>query len=171
MTKHFVWDRLVRVTHWSVAALFLANYLVTEEGSDIHEWVGYSVVGLVVIRLLWGIIASPPARLSSFLPSPRSALQHLKQVFETREDQHTGHNPAGSVMIWCMWIGLLMTGLSGYLMETDQFWGEDWVEEFHELAANLTFAFVCIHVTAIAVMSRVTGNSYIRSMLWKQKRH
>lgn len=171
MTRDFMWDKLVRITHWSVAALFLANYVVTEEGSDVHEWVGYGVIGCVAIRLLWGLFATPPARLSTFLPSPRLALSHLKEVLATKQDTHEGHNPAGSVMIWCMWLGLLLTGLSGYLMETDQFWGEDWVKNVHELAANLTFVCVCIHITAVAVMSRWTGQSYVRAMLWKRKRH
>lgn len=171
MTKDFMWDKVVRITHWSVAILFLTNYVVTEAGSEIHQWVGYCVLSCVGLRLLWGLVARAPARLSSFPPSPRHAIDHLKEVLATRKDEHVGHNPAGAIMIWCMWLGLIVTGVSGYMMETDRFWGVEWVEYVHVGAANISFACVCIHVTAIALMSRLTGRSYVRSMLWKKKNH
>jgi len=45
-----VWDILVRITHWTVAIGVIANLLFTEDGSELHAYVGYTVVGLVVIR-------------------------------------------------------------------------------------------------------------------------
>ncbi|MGP8305575.1 cytochrome b/b6 domain-containing protein [Vibrio sp. YIC-376] len=165
MTKKTPWDRVVKLTHWVVASLFLVNYFITEDGSNLHQWVGYTVVGAVVLRLLWGCVAKPPARLSSFQPSVSKAIQHLKEVYQTREDEHQGHNPAGAIMIWCMWIGLIVTGISGYMMETDLFWGEDWVEAIHETAVNTTFFCVCVHIGAVIIMSRITGRSYLRNML------
>jgi cytochrome b len=169
MAKNFQWDWLVKITHWSVAILFISNFALNEEGGDIHVWFGYSVLGLVCIRLLWGLITHSPARLSSFKPSPKAAIAHLKEVLSTKEDNHEGHNPAGAIMIWCMWLGLLATGISGWMMKTDTFWGEDWVEELHGFMANATFICVCIHVTAIVGMSHLTGNRYIQTMLYKKK--
>ncbi|WP_261871082.1 cytochrome b/b6 domain-containing protein [Psychrobacter sp. JCM 18901] len=61
-----VWDILVRVTHWAVAAGITANLLFTEEGSELHQYVGYTVVGLVVVRLLWGLVGTRYARFSDF---------------------------------------------------------------------------------------------------------
>ncbi|MEE3876438.1 cytochrome b/b6 domain-containing protein [Vibrio natriegens] len=165
MTKKTQWDRVVKLTHWLVASLFLINYFITEDGSTLHQWVGYIAVGAVVLRLLWGCIAKPPARLTSFLPSVPKAIGHLKGVYQTRVDDHHGHNPAGAIMIWCMWIGLIAIGISGYLMETDRFWGEDWVKEIHEAAVNLTFACVCVHVGAVVLMTRITGHPYLQNML------
>ncbi len=159
------WDWVVQLTHWMVATLFLVNYFITEEGSTIHQWVGYTAVGGVAIRLLWGCVAKPPARLSSFQPSIPSAIQHLEEVYLTRKDNHQGHNPAGAIMIWCIWSGLLVAGVSGYMMQTDLFWGEDWVEVIHEIAVNTIFFCVCIHIVAVVVMSRVTGHSYLKNML------
>ena len=50
-----VWDIWVRITHWAVSAGIFVNLIVTEGGSDVHEYIGYAVVALVVSRLLWGV--------------------------------------------------------------------------------------------------------------------
>ncbi len=165
MTKLTHWDPVVKVTHWCVACLFLVNYFVTKAGSSLHQYIGYGVVALVAIRLLWGMITRSPARLSLFLPSIPKAFVHLKEVLTTKQDSHQGHNPAGAVMIWAMWFGLLVTGISGFMMETDQFWGEDWVEVIHEAAVNVTFVCVCVHISAVVIMSKLTGHPYMRGML------
>lgn len=166
MTKPFVWDVVVRITHWTVAVLFLANFFVTEEGSDVHEWVGYIVLATVAIRLLWGMVVHSPARLSAFTPNIAKAISHLSEVLATKSDDHQGHNPAGAVMIWVMWLCLIMTGVSGWSTQLDMFWGEEWVEEVHELFANLTMVAVSIHIGAVIFMTHWTKRSYLKSMLF-----
>jgi len=168
MTKPYVWDIVVRLTHWTVAAMFLANYLVTEEGSETHEWVGYIVLAAIAVRLLWGFVARSPARLSAFKPSVSQAVAHLQQVLHTKSDVHQGHNPAGAVMIWTMWILLIITGLSGWSTQLDMFWGEEWVEEVHELFANLTMFAVAIHISAVIFMTHWTKRAYVKSMLFSR---
>ncbi len=78
MAKPYTWDLFVRVTHWLVAALFLANFFAIEEGSDLHEWVGYVVMGAIILRLGWGGITHSPARLTLLrhpFPKPLSTLK------------------------------------------------------------------------------------------------
>jgi cytochrome b len=164
MTNGFQWDWLVKLTHWSVAILFLSNFYLNDKGGDIHIWFGYSILALISIRLLWGLITHSPARLTAFLPAPFAALRHLKQVLQTKKEDHQGHNPAGAIMIWLMWLGLLTTGISGWMMESDQFWAMAGVEETHEIAANFTFVCVCIHISAVILMGHLTGNRYIQTM-------
>jgi len=159
------WDLVVRFTHWSVAALFFANYLFTEEGSNPHQWVGYALMGLIVIRLLWGCVVHSPARLSHFLPSLPAAIAHIQALRKTKQDNHVGHNPAGALMVWFLWGSLLLICLSGWAMETDMFWGEDWVKEVHEFAVNMTLIAVIYHVAAVIIMSKITGKRYLRGMI------
>ncbi|EGR2359296.1 cytochrome b [Vibrio parahaemolyticus] len=169
-TKLAYWDPVVKVTHWAAAILFLLNFFVTKAGSDVHQYIGYTLVGIIIIRLVWGCIAPPPARLTSFLPSIPNAIKHIKEVIKTNTDSHSGHNPAGAIMIWGIWSGLIISGVSGFMMETDQYWGEDWVELVHNGAVNITFICVCIHVCAVIMMSRMAGHSYLRYMLPKRKK-
>ena len=65
-----VWDLPVRLCHWALAACVLANLAFTESGSDLHELAGYTAVGIVAFRLLWGLIGSRHARFSDFWPTP-----------------------------------------------------------------------------------------------------
>ncbi|CAM3709542.1 hypothetical protein VA7868_02944 [Vibrio aerogenes CECT 7868] len=169
MSKHYRWDLFVRLTHWIVAVSFFANFLLTEEGGLTHRWVGYTVIVTVSLRLLWGLIVKSPARLSAFKPSVSGALEHLSEVFKTKEDRHEGHNPAGAIMVWVLWSGLLLTGLSGWATQWDVFWGESWLEDVHETAANLTMAAVVIHVSAVIFMTHWTKHNYIRAMWFRNK--
>lgn len=165
MTKPYTWDLFVRITHWLVAALFLANFFAIKAGSKPHQWGGYVVMGAVILRLGWGLITHSPARLTAFMPSIPKAIEHIKEVLRTKQDNHIGHNPAGAIMIWAMWILLLATGLSGRMNEWDLFWGEDWINEVHEIFANLTIAAVTVHVSAVMIMSKFTGYPYLHGML------
>ncbi|MBV7297453.1 cytochrome b/b6 domain-containing protein [Enterovibrio paralichthyis] len=166
MTEPTRWDIVVRLTHWTIAFLFLANFFVVEEGSDIHEWAGYALLVALGIRLLWGMVVDSPAALRQFLPSVSKALAHLREVFQTHKDDHLGHNPAGAMMVWALWTLLILTSVSGILMETDRFWGEEWLEEVHEVLANMTLAAVIVHVSAVVIMSRLTGRNYLSGMTW-----
>jgi cytochrome b len=60
------WDRLVRITHWSVAVAVLLNGLVTTEGGQVHVWIGHAAFALLALRLIWGFVGTAEARFASF---------------------------------------------------------------------------------------------------------
>ena len=60
---------------------------------------------------------------------------------------------------------IIATGVSGWLMVSDMFWGEEWLEETHEVLANLTFIAVAVHLSAVILMSKWNRKNYIQSML------
>ncbi|WP_325205834.1 cytochrome b/b6 domain-containing protein [Vibrio sp. 03_296] len=133
--------------------VFCLNFFVLEEGSEWHHWAGYLILLSLSLRFAWGLVVESPARLTRFLPSVSAALTHLKEVVSDRQDKHLGHNPAGAVMIAI--VGLIIaTAGSGWLTESDLFWGEEWLEEVHEVLANLTLVAVAIHVSAVIFMSK-----------------
>ena len=61
-----VWDPLVRLIHWSLAIAIILNGAIVDEESSLHEWIGYFAVGLIGVRLIWGLIGSSHARFSAF---------------------------------------------------------------------------------------------------------
>ncbi|MFT3931378.1 MAG: cytochrome b/b6 domain-containing protein [Spongiibacteraceae bacterium] len=161
-----IWDLPVRVFHWSVATLFLLNYWVLEAGETPHEWVGYAIGALLFFRIIWGFIGSPNARFANFWPTP-TRLRHHWQQLKTRDfNAAEGHNPLGALMIFFILTLLAITAISGWMQGLDRFWGEDWVEDLHEIAANTLMAAVTIHVAAVIVMSRISGLRLIRTMLF-----
>ena len=93
-----VWDPVVRVVHWVLVIAFAVAWFSV--GSNVlHDNAGYVVLGLVVFRLLWGIVGTHYARFSDFVPTWRRFANYLRAMARGRAPRHLGHNPAGGVMI------------------------------------------------------------------------
>jgi len=108
-----VWDPLVRIFHWSLVAGFTIAYLSGEEESNVHIYAGYVVLGLILFRVLWGVIGTRYARFGSFVTSPATALQYLKDLAAKRPQHYIGHNPAGGWMVLALLLCLFVVSLSG----------------------------------------------------------
>ncbi len=146
-TTVVVWDPLVRLCHWALAAGFVAAFLA-EEGDLSHQIAGYIAAGAVLVRLVWGFIGPRHARFSSFVPTPRRLLAHLKDMLHGRDRRYVGHNPAAGAMALTLLGLVLVLGVSGWMLTTDQYYGQEWLEVVHEGAAYLGLALVCTHVAA-----------------------
>lgn len=150
---------------------FFLNYFITEEGEAIHEWIGYTAISLICIRLIWGFIGNKNARFVNFLPSKLSIKHHIEELREGKLDPTAGHSPVGALMIFTL-LGLIAClGVTGYMMENiDLFWGEEWLEDLHELIAHVTLIAVATHISAIFILQKWTGTELIRPMLSGKRR-
>ncbi|MGB7481849.1 MAG: cytochrome b/b6 domain-containing protein [Burkholderiaceae bacterium] len=165
-----VWDPLVRIFHWSLVATFFGAYLLGDDGGQLHQALGYGVLGLVAFRLLWGVVGSRHARFASFVPSYRQLTGYLKDLVAGREAHYLGHNPAGAVMIVALLLALIGTGTTGWLMTTDAFWGSEVLEEVHEALANGTLLLVGLHVAGVIFSSLRQRENLVRAMFTGKKR-
>ena len=159
-----VWPLAIRLFHWSNAALFLAAYWLLEGGEDWHARAGYGVAALVLWRIGYGLFGRGPAAFRAFWPTP-ARLRRYRAVFPDRDGEFSGHNPAGALMILFLLAGLLLTALTGWLQETDRFWGEEWVQRLHEIAADAVMVAVALHVSAVLLMQRLSGKPLLRAMV------
>ncbi len=164
-----VWDPLVRLIHWSVALAVLVNSFSDAE-RPLHEWVGYIALGLVVLRLIWGLIGARPARFASFPPNPMAAVHHLGQMLRGDRGAHLSHNPLGALMVYNLWITIALLALTGYMMGTMRFFGLEWVEEAHELIYGWLLASVGLHVAGVVLDQMRTGVGLVRAMITGRKR-
>ena len=174
-----VWDPLVRIFHWSLAAAFTTALLAGEDWLAIHTLAGYTIVGLVVFRMLWGFVGSPYARFSSFVRPWPEALAYLKALLAWRACRYLGHNPAGGAMIVLLLLSLLAAALTGMVLYGigDQagplaglaahagFAWEDRFEAVHEFLANFTLLLVAVHLLGVALGSLMHRENLIRAML------
>jgi cytochrome b len=165
MTRYKVWDPAVRLFHWALVAGFAANALFTDDESRLHQWIGYAVVGLVLFRLCWGFVGSPHARFADFPPDPAAAIDQLQDIATGRRRVHLGHTPLGALMIYNLLLGMLVIGVSGWLMTTDRFFGVPWTEELHEAAVTWAEVSVLAHILAVIWESRRTGVNLPRAMV------
>ncbi|WP_269532296.1 cytochrome b/b6 domain-containing protein [Chitinimonas sp. BJYL2] len=163
-----VWDPLVRLTHWTVALLVLGNFL-NEDGETWHRYAGYTVVALVLIRLVWGWVGPGHARLWTELPTPQRITAYVSALWQGKAPRYLGHNPLGMLMMLALWSVLLGLGLTGWLMGTDMFWGEEWVEEIHEALANSLMVLVPLHVLAAIMASLHERDNLIAAMVHGKK--
>ena len=160
-----VWDPFVRLFHWSLVACVLINYFIIDDGETVHQWLGYLASALVAARILWGFVGSRHARFSDFFPTRKRLQAHFQALFFGEADEHPGHNPLGAVMMLALITLVLALGLTGYLQTTDRFWGEDWLQELHEMLASTLIGLACLHVLAAIVMSRLQRINLIAAMV------
>ena len=116
-----VWDPLVRIFHWSLVAAFATAWITGDDAEDVHEVAGYVVLGLVLFRLLWGLVGTRHARFGDFVRGPRTVWRYLASLLTTRPSHYLGHNPAGGWMVVALlavnlilcWSGLALIAAEG----------------------------------------------------------
>ena len=111
-----LWDPVVRVTHWGIAVSVLANGALDEGGSLVHVSLGWLVLALLVLRLVWGVLGPREARFSAFPPNPVAALRHLRQLASGKVRHYPSHNPAGAMMAYAFWACLGLVTVTGLVM-------------------------------------------------------
>ena len=164
-SKVLVWDVPTRVFHWLLALSFAGAFVTAESERyrDVHVALGYTVLGLVAFRLLWGLIGTRYARFWSFAFGPRSVLTYVKSLFTRSPQHHLGHNPAGSWAIYALLALSVLAGATGYAAYNDI--GGHWVKDVHEAAANTLLGMVFVHIAGVLVSSVLHRENLVRSML------
>lgn len=160
-------DAPTRAFHWLFALCFVGAYL-SAEGERLrllHVTLGYTLAGLLVFRVLYGLVGPRQARLSLLWRKLAGLLPWLQSVRAAATSSTTSvRNPVN----WRQGQNLLMAGavvgllalalpltISGYGSYNE--WGDvlggDWLEEVHELAGNAFLAVVLAHIGLIALLS------------------
>ena len=164
-----VWDMPVRVFHWILALSFAGAYALSESERlrNVHVMLGYTVLGLLAFRLVWGFVGTRYARFRSFAYSPLAAVRHLRDELTGRAPRYVGHNPAGSWAIYGLLLLGAATGVTGYLTFNEV--GGEAFEEVHEVLANAWLLLVVVHVVAVLLSSVVHRENLVRSMITGDK--
>lgn len=160
-----VWDVPTRAFHWLLALSFAGAYLTSESERyrDIHVVLGFTLLGLIAFRLLWGFFGTRYAQFRSFLFKPGDIFAYSLSFLKGKPVHYVGHNPLGSVAIWLL-LGLgISAGVTGVLLFQDI--GGDALEELHELLSNAMLAVAAIHIVGVVVSSVLHRENLVRSMI------
>jgi cytochrome b len=165
MRKVLVWDLPTRLFHWLLAASFAGAFLTAESERlrGLHVMLGYTMLGLVAFRLLWGLIGTRYARFSSCAFGAKSVVAYVKSLFTSSPTHYLGHNPAASWAVYALLALSIAAGATGYASYNDI--GGHWLEEAHEAAANVLLAVVFVHITGVLASSLIHRENLIRSMI------
>ena len=112
-----VWDIAIRVFHWTLVGWYALAFISSENIPKLHVFLGYSVLFLVLFRMVYGFVGTRYARFSDFLYQPAQIVDYLKGLLIGRPKHYIGHNPAGGFMIIILLLSLLsltLTGLKAY---------------------------------------------------------
>ena len=165
-----VWDPVVRLFHWSLVIAFTVAWLTGDELKRVHEGAGYAIVGLLVIRIVWGLVGTSYASFSNFIYRPSTILNFLFDTIRFRAKRYLGHNPAGGAMVIALLTTLAATTATGIMMTSDTYWGVEWVENVHETAANLALVLVGLHLAGVFVASIEHRENLVAAMITGRKR-
>jgi cytochrome b len=177
----YVWDRFVRLFHWSLVAGFAIGYFTESDLLNLHVWAGYLVDLLIVARVLWGFVDPSHTRFSYFIYDPTTTVRYVRDLVRFRGQRYLGHSPGGGavVVLLLMFVAaIVVTGLVVY--GGDQQAGPlagmfsketgEAMEGVHELIANITLALVLVHVSAVILASFVHHENLARAMVTGRKR-
>lgn len=179
-----VWDPLVRIFHWSLAASFALAWLTGEAETPLHDLLGYAILVLIAVRVIWGVIGTRHAHFTDFVRGPTTVKAYLADVIAFRAKRFMGHNPAGGAMVLLLMVSLVATALTGMMLEGAVFgtgWfanlsyslghgGGEWIEEIHEVLAGFTLFLVALHVAGVLLASWQHGENLVRAMIDGRKR-
>ena len=173
-TNRRVIDAPTRMFHWLFALCFVGAYL-TADGERlrlVHVVLGYSMAGLLVFRVLYGLFGPRQARLSLLWGKVAAApawLRSLKAAWSG-----TGQVPApvnwrqGQYLAMAMTVIALLAvvlplTLSGYAAFHE--WGGEWLEEIHEAMGEFMLGLVLGHLAFLLTLSVLRRKNQATPML------
>ena len=164
-----VWDAPVRVFHWLMVASFAGAYLTgeSERWRLLHLTLGWTLAGLVVFRLVWGLVGTRHARFASFVRGPAAVARYLGALRRGRPEHHVGHNPAGALAIVALLTLSAVVVASGWA--TFEGVGGEWLEDLHEGVAQVMLAVVGVHVAGVLLGSWTSHENLVRAMITGRK--
>ncbi|HYG47006.1 MAG TPA: cytochrome b/b6 domain-containing protein [Allosphingosinicella sp.] len=169
-----VWDLPVRLAHWSIVAAVALSWWSAEQSFDrVHFWSGYTLLFLLIFRLLWGFAGSSTARFATFVGGPAAVAAYLRHG---RHDR-AGHTPLGALSVLAMLLALLVQIMSG-LIQIDS---DDFVEgplsglvgydtavlahDVHEASFNILLGLIALHLLALVYYQLVRRRPLVPPMV------
>ncbi len=179
-----IWDLPLRLFHWSLVIIIIVTtitgYLLEYWWLYIHIYAGYILICLLSFRLIWGVIGSYYSRFDSFPLSRLMLIKHLKNIYNGKSKQYTGHNPVGAwviIILLSILILLLITGLlvwggvenNGPLANIIGYQTGLLNKDIHEALSAILMGMIAIHIMGILIETIYFKHPLIKSMITGKK--
>ncbi len=180
-----VWDLPTRIFHWVLVASILLAYF-TSSGHPrgflfaLHLIGGYSVVLLLVFRLIWGVFGGEHARFASFLRGWAAVKEHARRLAARAPGRSLGHNAIGGWMIMLVLgtllaivtTGLLAQGITGGAGPLSRVLPAGLVEPVgavHHWLGTAILVLAGLHVAGVLAECLLNRENLVRAMITGQK--
>ena len=164
-------DAPTRVFHALFALCFLGAYLTSEGESMrlLHVTLGYSMAGLLVFRVVYGLVGPRQARLGLLWRKLGSLPQWLGSLKQGVADGslvavnwRQGQNLVLALAVMALLVLVVPLTLSGYATYNE--WG-DWLGEVHEVVGNAFLLLVLAHIGVVVIMSLLRRKNMAMQMV------
>lgn len=179
-TRVRVWDAPLRIFHWALAiAIFYAWFSIEIlENMEHHFWAGYTILSLMIFRLLWGFFGGGLSRFSSWLSPFKDLPVYIKSLFNKSEGaekkQYIGHNPLGILSVIVLLSIVMFQAVSGLFATDDYSSGPLYsylsddlaslISELHHDNFTLIEIFVGLHIVAVLYYQFVARKGLLSAM-------
>ncbi len=168
-----IWDLPVRLFHWAIVLLVPALWATHQwDMLDTHILLGEIMLGLVLWRLLWGVLGSSTARFAAFVRGPGAVLRYLRGGGKA-----FGHNPLGGWSVVAMLLVLgVQVGLGLFASDEDSLYEGPLAHRVsyatartlahrHETVFWVLVALIALHVLAILYYRLVRRDDLVTPMI------
>lgn len=177
-----VWDLPTRVFHWALVSCVVALVVTGEVGGDAMVWhfrIGYTVLALLLFRLIWGFVGGRWSRFASFVHAPATVLAYLQG--RGKPEHGVGHNPLGAGSVLALLGLLLLQVVSGTFSDDEiaasgpmtRFVANSIVSlltKYHaEVGKSLLILLVLLHIGAIVYYKVKKRDNLVPPMLHGDK--
>ena len=177
------WDLPVRVFHWALLLLVISQIVTASLGGNamqFHAFGGYTILALVLFRILWGFLGGTHARFSNFVHGPGPVLRYTKSILSGPHPSHRGHNPLGGWSVLAMLGSLLVQAASGLFANDDVMMegplakhvsdrASEIATAIHDVNAAVLLTLVAIHIAAVLFYLLAKKENLIAPMISGRK--
>lgn len=164
--QRMVTDAPTRMFHWLFALSFVGAYL-SAEGERwrlLHVTLGYTLAGLLVFRLLYGLFGPKQVRLGALGRKLAASGPWLRTLAAPGTvNWRAGQNLLMTLATAALLLMVLPLTLSGYATYND--WGGEWLETLHEFCGEAFLVVVLAHLALIAGLSLLRRRNQALPML------
>jgi cytochrome b len=117
-----VWDLPTRIFHWALVVLVVFSFTTGTIGGDWMKWhlrSGYTILTLVLFRVLWGLFGSETARFAHFVRGGRAGMEYARAILAHMHPVVVGHNPLGGWMVVLMLVALAFQAGTGLFSDDE----------------------------------------------------
>jgi cytochrome b len=171
------------VFHWTLACCVLVSVVSAKVGGNAMVWhfrSGYVVLGLLVFRLLWGLVGGRWSRFVQFVHGPGTVLRYLRGRIAPQEHLDVGHSPIGALSVFAL-LGVLALQVGTGLVADDEIASVGPLNRFVDSVTGLAatawhkgwgqwtiLALVALHVAAIGFYT-LRGRALVGAMVGGDK--
>lgn len=157
-----IWDLPIRIFHWLLVLSICGSFITIQNNWMLaHEKCGLTILGLLIFRLIWGVIGYPTARFVQFVKGPRAIGAYIKRLIGNGKIHSFGHNPLGAFSVIALLSVILFQALSGTLSTDDIFYDGPLYTVFpaftkfagnlHQFLPPFILSLIGLHLVAIFI--------------------